>query len=58
MAMENRTPGMGNAFLAWDTAIGAGEVRVVGGVITGRYLYGKATGLGLTVVVEYVFGTE
>lgn len=59
MAVEDGTPGTGNAFLAWDTGIGVNEVWRWDGelALAGRYLYGKASGAGLTILVEYVFGT-
>lgn len=50
--------GAGNAFLAWDTGIGAGEVWRWEGelALSGRYLYGRGSGMGLTVLVEMVLG--
>lgn len=51
--VDDGTPGISNAFLAWDTPVAAGEVwRWEGHVPSaGRYYYGKAREAGLTVYV-------
>ncbi len=59
MLVDKRTPGMSIAFLSWDTSLGVGDVWTWEGdlALSGRYLYGKASGLGLTILIEYHFAT-
>jgi hypothetical protein len=56
-SVEDGTPGTGNAFLAWDTHLAAGGVWNWRGEsdLSGRYLYRKASGDGLTILVESMF---
>lgn len=59
MSVEDGAPGTSNAFLAWDTPLASGGVWTWRGelALSGRYLYGLASGAGLTILMEYCFAT-